>query len=153
VEATGSAAQPAETLTFVWSAPALALGIMVMVAAAVWWLRSTLGKSQVKDLKAQISIALETAQKLEQRLSIAREQEQAIVSFRHQLEAQITKLQRQVLFSPERVRASTKVLAGIVTRMKAAQCALADTLDDVSAEEEQGHHPTDTDVSAAGAPT
>ena len=103
MEATGSAAQPAETWTFVWSAPILALGIMVMVAAAVWWLRSTLGKSEVKGLMAQISVTRETAKTLEQRLSVAREQEQEIVAVRQKLEAQIAELQREVLFSPERV--------------------------------------------------
>jgi hypothetical protein len=142
MDASEPAGQLADRWTFVWSAPAFALGLMMIVAVAAWWLRSTLCKSVVKDLKAQISIASETAKTLEQRLSIAREQEQTIVAVRKQLEAQIVELQREVLFSPERVRTSATVLADSVTRMKATQSALANTLGQVLTEEGQGHHST-----------
>ena len=128
MEASGTAAQVADRWTFVWSAPAFALGLMVIVAAAAWWLRSILGRSEIKGLKAQISAAQAIEKTLEQRLGIAREQEQAAVATRQQLEAQIAKLRREVLFSPDRVRACVDVLADTVTGMKTQQDALADTL-------------------------
>jgi hypothetical protein len=114
---------------------------MAIVAATVWWLRSTLGKSEVKGLKAEISAALATAEALEQRLSIAREQEQVVVAARQQLEAQIAGLQREILFSPERVRASAKVLVDTVAGMKTMQSALAKTLGRAETEEEQRPRP------------
>ena len=146
MEATGSVGQLADRWTFVWTAPALALGLLVIVACAVWWLRSTLGKSEIKGLKTQIFAAEEMAKTLEQRLSIAREQEQAAVATRQQLEAQIAELQREVLFSPERVRACVEVLANTVTGMKAELNSLADTL-------EESPNPADTEARVAGTPT
>jgi hypothetical protein len=145
MEATGSVAQLADRWTFVWTAPALALGLLVIVAGAVWWLRSTLGKSEVKGLKAQIFAAQEMAKTLEQHLSIAREQEQEAVATGRQLEAQIAELQREVLFSPEKVRARVEVLANTVTGMKADLNALATTLGHPPMEESP--NPTDTEAS------
>ena len=87
------------------------------------------------------------AKTLEQRLSIAREQEQAAVATRQQLEAQFAELQREVLFSPERVRACVEVLANTVTGMKAELNSLADTL------EEENPNPADTEARVAGTPT
>jgi hypothetical protein len=145
------ASQLADQWSFVWSAPALALGLMMIVAAAVWWLRSIFGRSEIKGLKAQISAAQALGKALEQRLSIAREQEQAAVATRQQLEAQIAELQREVLFSPDRVRACTDVLANTVIGMKTKQDALANTLGDPPME--RGPNPTDTDASNAGTQT
>jgi hypothetical protein len=99
MDASESATQLADQWTFVWSAPAFAL------AGAMWWLRGTLGKS------AQISAAQEVGKTLEQCLAIAREQEQAAVATRRQIEAQITELHREVVFSPERIRARVRDLA------------------------------------------
>jgi preprotein translocase subunit SecF len=124
----GSAAQLAEKWTLVWSAPALALALMAIVAAATWWLRSTLGKSKVTALEARISATVERANTLKQRLKSAREQEQEAVAAQQKLEIQIADLQREVLFSPERVRASAKALADTVNEMKMIQSALTDTL-------------------------
>jgi hypothetical protein len=145
------ASQLADQWTFVWSAPALALGLMIIVAAAAWWLRSIFGRSEIKGLKAQISAAQAIGKTLEQRLSIAREQEQAAVATRQQLEAQIAQLQREVFFSPDRVRACVEVLANTVAGMKTKQDALANTL---------GHPPTaegpssaNTEARAARTPT
>ena len=115
MEASGTAAQVADRWIVVWSAPAFALGLMMIVAAAAWWLRSIFGRSEIKGLKAQISAAQAIEKTLEQRLSIAREQEQAAVATRQQLEAQIAKLRREVLFSPDRVKACVDVLANTVT--------------------------------------
>jgi hypothetical protein len=74
MEASGTAAQVADRWTFVWSAPAFALGLMVIVAATPWWLRSTLGRSEINGLKAQISAAQAIGKMLEQRLRIVSEQ-------------------------------------------------------------------------------
>ena len=128
MEASETAAQVADRWIVVWSAPAFALGLMMIVAAAAWWLRSIFGRSEIKGLKAQISAAQAIEKTLEQRLSIAREQEHAAVTTRQQLEAQIAELRREVLFSPDRVRAYVDVLASTVTGMKTQQDALADTL-------------------------
>ena len=134
-----------------WSAPALALGLMVIVAAAAWWLRSIFGRSEIKGLKAQISAAQAIGKTLEQRLSIIWEQEQAAVATRQQLEAQIAELQREVLFSPDRVRACVEVLANIAAGMKIKQDALANTLGPPPIEE--GPNPSDTESGSAGTPT
>jgi N-acetylglutamate synthase/N-acetylornithine aminotransferase len=88
---------------------------------------------------------------LEQRLSIAREQEQAAVATRQQLEAQIAKLRREVLFSPDRVKACVDVLANTVTGMKTQQDALANTLGHPPIDE--GPNPTNTEVRTARTPT
>ena len=134
------ASQIADQWTFVWSAPALALGLMVIVAAAAWWLRGILGRSEIKGLKAQISATQAIEKTLEQRLSIVWEQEQAAVATRQQLEGQITELQREVLFSPDRVRARVDVLANTVTGMKTQQDALANTLGQPPMEEKPQPH-------------
>jgi hypothetical protein len=145
------ASQLADQWTFVWSAPALALGLMMIVAAAAWWLRSIFGRSEIKGLKAQISAAQALGKTLEQRLSIAREQEQAAVTTRRQLETQIAELQREVLFSPDRVKACVEVLASTVAGMKAKQNTVATTLGHPPMAE--GPNPTDTDASNAGTQT
>jgi hypothetical protein len=143
MEASGTAAQVADHLTFVWTAPALALGLMVIVAAAAWWLRSIFGRSEIKGLKAQISAAQAIEKMLEQRLRIAREQEQAAVATLQQFEAQIAELQREVLFSPDRVKACVDDLANTVTGMKTKQNALANTLGHPPIEE--GLNPANTE--------
>jgi hypothetical protein len=145
------ASQLADQWTFVWSAPALALGLMMIVAAAAWWLRSIFGRSEIKGLKAQISAAQAIGKMLEQRLRIAREQEQAAVATLQQFEAQIAELQREVLFSPDRVKACVDVLVNTVTGMKTQQDALAITLGHPPIEE--GPNLADTQASRAGTPT
>jgi hypothetical protein len=135
MDAKGSVGQLAYQWTFVWSAPALGLGLMAVVAGAVWWLRGTFGKSKVIGLRAQISAAQEIGKKLEQHLSIARKQEQASVAIRQQLEAQIAELQREVLFSPEKIRARVKVLANTVAELETVQKALTNTFSHASTEE------------------
>jgi hypothetical protein len=153
MDASGSATQLTDQWTLVWSAPAFALGLLVIVAGAMWWLRGTLGKSEVKGLKVKISAAQEAGKTLQQRLAIAREQEQAAVATRQQIEAQIAELQREVVFSPERIRARVRDLVETVAGMESAQNALANTLSPSTDEANDSRNSIETEARNAGTQT
>lgn len=111
-------------------APILAATLVVIVAGVVWWFAKILSRSEVNGLRAQISALQESAKVLEQRLTLAKEQEQMAAAARHEVESSAIVLQRNVEAGlNEEVKADTKSLLSRIMAMKSTQTALEKTLD------------------------